>query len=108
MQSRRAYLDDRGDDDFDAPVAEDERRMHQGHDPNSSLSVVKGHTIVRAYVVTMLVEKMIINRRRVPSSALMPQISLRGAMISSKSARISAVRVSSFINMYRFCGGNRW
>lgn len=41
MRLRTAYLDDCGDDDFDAPVGEDERCVYQGHDPNASLSVVE-------------------------------------------------------------------
>lgn len=44
------------------------------------------------HVVTMLVEKMIISLLRVPSMALMCWIRRRGAMMSSKSERTSAVK----------------
>ena len=35
-----AYLDDGGDDNFDASIVEDERRVYQRHDPNTSLSAM--------------------------------------------------------------------
>lgn len=47
---------------------------------------------VQTHDVTMLVEKMIIKRLRVPSAVVMPQMSRSGAMMSSKSASTSAER----------------